>query len=143
MQNKVLNIIGAIAVVVAIVVACFVVNQRGNVMNAGIKLENMDLGVKPGDNFFEYANGGWRQTHPIPDDYTSYGAFNILHDVNLGRVREIAETDNGKIGTLYKIAMNVDRLNAEIEKAKKLSQLKEETGENFTYEPIVDVTLDG
>ncbi len=113
MQNKVLNIIGAIAVVVAIVVACFVVNQRGNVMNAGIKLENMDLGVKPGDNFFEYANGGWRRTHPIPDDYTSYGAFNILHDVNLGRVREIAETDNGKIGTLYKIAMNVDRLNAD------------------------------
>ena len=31
---------------------------------------------------------------------------------------------------------------ARFEKAKKLSRLKEETGENFTYEPIADVTLD-
>ena len=30
----------------------------------------------------------------------------------------------------------------QVEKAKQRSKLKEETGENFTYEPIVDVTLD-
>lgn len=42
-----------------------------------------------------------------------------------------------------KRAYQKDLVQLEIEKAKKLSQLKEETGENFTYEPIVDVTLDG
>ena len=41
-----------------------------------------------------------------------------------------------------KRAYQKDLVQLEIEKAKKLSQLKEETGENFTYEPIVDVTLD-
>ena len=42
-----------------------------------------------------------------------------------------------------KRAYQKDLVQLEIEKAKKLSQLKEETGENFTYEPIADVTLDG
>ena len=42
-----------------------------------------------------------------------------------------------------KRAYQKDLVQMEIEKAKKLSQLKEEAGENFTYEPIADVTLDG
>ena len=42
-----------------------------------------------------------------------------------------------------KRAYQKDLVQLEIEKAKKLSQLKEEAGENFTYEPIADVTLDG
>ena len=113
MQSKVLNIIGIIAVAIAIISAYFITRPKEKVMNMGIKEENMDLSVKPGDNFFDYATLGWRRVNPIPDDYTRYGAFEILHDTNLKRVREIAETDNGKIGTLYSVAMNEDKLNAE------------------------------
>ena len=113
MQNKLLNIIGVIAVIIAFIAAYFIVNQRGKVMNAGIKIENMDTTVNPGDDFFDYATLGWRRAHPIPDDYTRYGAFEVLADTNLERVREIAETDDGKIGTLYKIAMNADKLTAD------------------------------
>ena len=113
MQHKFLNIIGIIAVVIAFAMAYITVNQRGKVMNIGIKTENMDLSARPGDDFFDYATRGWREKNPVPDDYTRYGAFEVLADTNLERVREIAETDDGKIGTLYKIAMNADRLNAD------------------------------
>ena len=113
MQHKVLNIIGIIAVAVAIAAAYFITRPKEKIMNAGIKTENMDLTVRPGDDFFDYATLGWRNKNPIPADYTRYGAFEILRDTNLERVREIVETDDGKIGTLYKIAMDADRLNAD------------------------------
>ncbi|WP_157543984.1 M13 family metallopeptidase [Mucilaginibacter paludis] len=43
---------------------------------------NMDLSVKPGDDFFEYANGNWRKKNAIPNDKTRWGSFNILADEN-------------------------------------------------------------
>ena len=114
MQHKILNIIGIIAVAIAIIMAYIFTQPKGEItMNTGIKIENMDLSVKPGDDFYDYVTLGWQRANPIPDDYTRYGAFDILHDTNLTRVREIAENDNGKIGTLYKIAMNTDKLNAD------------------------------
>lgn len=42
-----------------------------------------------------------------------------------------------------KRAYQKDLVQLEIEKAKQLSRLKEEAGDNFTYEPISDVSLDG
>lgn len=114
MQHKFLNLIGIVAVVIAVAVAYIITQPKGEiVMNSGIKTENMDLSVRPGDDFYDYATRGWRAAHTIPADYTRYGAFEILHDTNLNRVREIAEKDNGKIGTLYKIAMDADKLNAD------------------------------
>ena len=47
MKNKILNIIGIVAVVIALFVAFFVI-KRGNIMSGGIKIENMDLNVKYG-----------------------------------------------------------------------------------------------
>ncbi len=113
MKNKLLNIIGIIAVVAAVVIAHYLTKPKDVIMNTGIRLENMDTTVRPGDDFYAYATNGWRSAHPIPDDYTRYGVFDVLHDTNLVRVREIAETDTGKIGTLYKIAMNTEKLNAD------------------------------
>lgn len=113
MQHKFLNIIGIIAVVIAVVAAYFITDAKEKVMNIGIKTENMDTSVRPGDDFFDYATLGWRRNNPVPDDYTRYGAFEVLNDTNLKRVREIAETDTGKIGTLYTVAMNAEKLNAD------------------------------
>lgn len=113
MKNKLLNIIGIVAVVAAVVIAHYLTKPKDVIMNTGIRPENMDTTVRPGDDFYAYATNGWRSAHPIPDDYTRYGVFDVLHDTNLVRVREIAETDTGKIGTLYKIAMNTEKLNAD------------------------------
>lgn len=111
MENKFLNIVGALAVITAIGAAIYF-TQKEHVMSAGIKPENMDLSTNPGDDFYNYAVGGWRAKNPIPDDYTRYGTFEELHNSNLLRVREIAENDTGKIGTLYKIIMDTDARNA-------------------------------
>lgn len=113
MQHKFLNVIGIIAVVFAVITAYFITRPKEVVMTTGIKAENMDTSIRPGDNFYDYATLGWQKANPIPDDYSRYGSFEILHDTNLQRVREIAETDTGKIGTLYSIAMNEEKLNSD------------------------------
>ncbi|MEO9077813.1 MAG: M13 family metallopeptidase [Rhodanobacter sp.] len=41
----------------------------------GIDLKGIDHGVKPGDNFFRYANGDWLKTATIPADRSNIGSF--------------------------------------------------------------------
>ena len=111
MKNKLLNIIGAIAVFIAVISAYFLTKEKK--LNTGIKSANMDTSFVAGDDFYNYATNGWRTANPIPDDYARYGAFDVLRNTNLERTREIAENDTGKIGRLYKIAMDADKLNAD------------------------------
>lgn len=111
MKNKFYNIIGIVAVCIMVIVAIF--STKGKVMNAGIKTENMDVNVNPGKDFYDFATLGWRKNNPIPDDYTRYGSFDMLIEENNKRVREIVENDKGKIGLLYKIAMDEKKLNSE------------------------------
>jgi putative endopeptidase len=47
---------------------------------------NMDKSVKPGDDFYEYANGAWVKKHPIPDKKTRWAAFDILAQENVDRL---------------------------------------------------------
>ncbi|MEP6947137.1 MAG: M13 family metallopeptidase [Acidobacteriota bacterium] len=42
---------------------------------AGIDLTGMDRTVKPGDDFFSYANGSWVRSAEIPPDRSSLGIF--------------------------------------------------------------------
>ena len=106
-----MNIIGICAVVAALAVAFF--ETKGKKMDTGIKLNDMDLTVKPGDDFYDFATRGWRNANPIPADYSRYGMFDVLVNTNLARVRDIAENDKGKIGKLYKIAMDEKKLNTD------------------------------
>ncbi|MGH9394901.1 MAG: M13 family metallopeptidase [Terriglobales bacterium] len=46
----------------------------------GIVIANMDPAVKPGNDFFMYANGGWIARTAIPPDRASTGVFNELAD---------------------------------------------------------------
>jgi putative endopeptidase len=50
---------------------------------------NMDLTVKPGDDFMEYAGGTWIKNNPVPPKETRWGSFTILRDFNVKAVREI------------------------------------------------------
>ncbi len=43
---------------------------------------NMDLSIKPCDDFFHYANGTWLKSNPIPAAFDQWGSFNILADHN-------------------------------------------------------------
>jgi len=142
MEHKLLNFLGIVAVLSAVGFATY--TSRGKNMDAGIKIENMDLTVKPGDDFYDYATHGWAVSHPIPDDYTRYGSFDALVNTNLERVREIAETDSGKIGMLYDIAMNAEKLNtdktapvapylSEIDELKSASELPKYLGKMHKF----------
>ena len=111
MKNKILNVIGIISVCVAVCFAVLMTKEKA--MQMGIKFENMDMAVNPGKDFYDYATSGWRKNNPLPDDYTRLGSFELVDKTNNERVREIVENDDGKIGLLYKIAMDADKLNAD------------------------------
>src|SRR5476651_1343832 len=53
--------------------------------------ENLDPTVKPGDNFFLYANGGWIKRNPIPAAYPSWGIGNVVQEDIRERLRKINE----------------------------------------------------
>ncbi|HEK22213.1 MAG TPA: M13 family peptidase [Bacteroidetes bacterium] len=65
---------------------------------------NMDLSVKPGDDFFEYANGGWIKQNAIPAKETRWGSFNILRQENTDRLlsllNEVSKNPNSPKGSL-------------------------------------------
>src|SRR5207247_4338754 len=54
-------------------------------------IANMDTSVKPSDDFFKYANGGWIKRTPIPPEYSRWGSFNQLIEKNNDALHEIAE----------------------------------------------------
>ena len=56
-----------------------------------IDQSNFDTSVKPSDDFFLYANGGWIKRTEIPPDQTRWGSSNQLIERNNDALHEIAE----------------------------------------------------
>lgn len=52
---------------------------------------NMDLAVKPGDNFYEYVNGTWLKNNPVPASKTRWGSFDELRELSTQRIKTILE----------------------------------------------------
>lgn len=52
---------------------------------------NMDLSVKPGDDFYKYASGTWIKNNPVPAKETRWGSFNALRDFNINAVKGLVE----------------------------------------------------
>jgi putative endopeptidase len=52
---------------------------------------NMDLSVKPGDNFYLYANGNWIKNNPVPASKTRWGSFDALRQTSLDRLKLLVE----------------------------------------------------
>jgi putative endopeptidase len=84
---------------------------------------NIDSTVKPGADFFDYANGGWIKKNPIPGEQSSWGIGNLVIEENLLRLREISEksaaikaakgSSDQKIGDFWKLAMDTVKLEAD------------------------------
>ena len=82
----------------------------------GIRLENLDASVKPGDDFFQFADGGWNAAHPLTDEYARFGSFEQLAEDNRKQLKslidEIVAADNEpgsnaqKIADLYKMVLD-------------------------------------
>lgn len=71
----------------------------------GFDTAGMDRTVRPGDDFYAYANGNWAKQTPIPADRSNFGMFTVLDDLSTSRSREILEKAAGmpgtRIGDLY------------------------------------------
>jgi endothelin-converting enzyme/putative endopeptidase len=77
----------------------------------GIAVSSMESSIRPGDNFYLYANGDWIKRTVLPPDRTSLGVFNVLADRSNERVASIIEglsksnpatgSDQKRIGDLY------------------------------------------
>lgn len=67
--------------------------------------QNMDLSVKPGDNFYQYANGNWLKNNPIPASKTSWGSFNELREKSSVAMKTLLEgaTKTTTKGRLYQM----------------------------------------
>jgi endothelin-converting enzyme/putative endopeptidase len=57
--------------------------------NHGIVVENMDRSVSPGNDFYEYANGGWLKRMEIPPDRSRIGVFTRLSDLTEKRTVDL------------------------------------------------------
>src|SRR6476646_3485583 len=57
----------------------------------GVDLTGMDKSVKPGDDFFDYANGAWYKNAVIPADRTATGSFPNLTILSEQRMTEIVK----------------------------------------------------
>ena len=71
----------------------------------GFDAAGMDPTVKPGDDFYEFANGTWAKNTQIPADKSNWGSFAILQDLSQQRTRDLLDAakddPNSKIGTAY------------------------------------------
>jgi len=52
---------------------------------------NMNTSVKPGDDFYEYANGGWLKTTVMPGTKTRWGSFDMLREKTSQQLKLILE----------------------------------------------------
>ena len=80
----------------------------------GIDVAGMDRSVKPGDDFFQYANGTWLRHTDIPADRSSYGAGSILAEQTDKKVAELIQTQpkGTKIGDYYAAFMDTTAIEA-------------------------------
>jgi putative endopeptidase len=88
----------------------------------GFDVSGMDPKVKPGDDFFRYANGAYLDRTVIPSDRTRFGNFDVLSVLSEARVRAILEgaaarsdpesTPAGKVGRFYKAFMDDAKVEA-------------------------------
>ena len=64
---------------------------RAAIGDFGLDLSAGNAQVKPGDDFFDYANGKWNETFTIPPDKTSFGPWDKLDELSKQRARAIIE----------------------------------------------------
>ncbi|UKT62337.1 M13 family metallopeptidase [Pedobacter mucosus] len=104
---------------------------------------NMDLSVKPGDDFYTYASGNWIKNNPVPAKETRWGSFNELRDFNINAVKSLVEdaaadksapagSVKRRVGDFFSAAMDtvtIEKLGytpikADLEKIKQIKDIQ-------------------
>lgn len=96
-----------------------IISCNNSKQGMGIRLENLDTTVAPGDDFFQYATGGWNAAHPLTDEYARFGSFDQLAEENRKQLKDLIDnivasdnefgTNAQKIADLYKLVLDTAR----------------------------------
>jgi len=109
-----------LAIAAALVtVTCGAKPERATTANAstshGVDVEGMDIHIKPGDDFYRYANGTWLARSEIPADRATWGTGAMVAELTNKRVAELiqnaaehaaAGSDARKVGDFYSTYMD-------------------------------------
>lgn len=119
-------------------------------MGSGMDLSNFDKTVKAGDDFYQYACGGWMKNNPLPPVYPRYGSFDVLTEENNKRVNGILDEllkgsyEKGsveqKLSDLYKLAM--DSVKREQDGVKPLMPIIERMENAKTVEELFSIQME-
>ena len=79
--------------------------------------------MSPGQDFYRFCCGGWLDANPLPDDYSSYGTYDELAELNRTRIKSIIDdalnshsrpgTDEARIAGLFNLVMDTGRRDRE------------------------------
>ena len=88
-------------------------------LKSGLNRADMNTSVKAGEDFYEYACGGWMKANPLPAAYSRFGSFDRLAEDNNKRINDILKelesntypegTIEQKLSDYYKLAMDSAR----------------------------------
>lgn len=97
--------------------------NASNAKEAGVNPANLDQTVKPCDDFYRHACGGWMKSNPLEGQYSRFGTFDQLGENNKEQVRELIQSLGKeshpmgsvaqKVDDIYKMGIDSIRLNKE------------------------------
>lgn len=118
-------------------------NKAKDYAQNDVIVKDLDTTVKPGDDFFKYANGGWLKKNPIPAAYSRWGIGNVVNEELRDRLKKINEdalndksaakgSNTQKIGDFYFSGLDtvdiekqgIDPLKGEIAKINAVTDVK-------------------
>lgn len=117
--------------------------------------DHIDTSVNPGDDFFEFANGAWLKSHPIPAEESQWGIGQVVQDELYAKLRKISEdaaadkhaqpgSDEQKVGDFWTTAMDqaladklgITPLNDELARIDAVHDVNSALDEAFALQPL-------
>ena len=108
-------------------------NEDTKIALRAIDLNDLDTTISPGEDFYQYATGGWQKNNPLPDEESRFGAFDQLAKETNQKVNDLiiklTEKNSEKNSIEWKIAnfykMGMDSLKIENDKFMPIESIWE------------------